>query len=162
VVQASAPQMAARASAVPDIAPQPTTFRGLVELFALNREGNLYAELCSYVHPVRLAEGKLEVRVVPDASPHLVPRMGQCLSQWTGQRWIVAVVDEAGGPTLAEEDKEIERRRHEKAEAHPLMQAVRAVFADSKIVNLKQKEVAPLAVESEDADESTLLEIEED
>jgi len=42
------------------------------------------------------------------------------------------------------------------------MQAVRAVFADSKIVNLKQKEVAPLAVESEDADESTLLEIEED
>lgn len=137
---------------------QPSSFRELVALFAQNREGNLYAELCSYVHPVRMTLGQLEIRVEPAASPHLVTRVSQCLNQWTGQRWMVAVVDEKGSPTLAQEDKEIERLRHERAHAHPLMQAVTQVFTDAKLVSLKQKEVAPLVVDVEDVAETEIVE----
>jgi len=146
-----APCVQAAPMADPAAQPQPTTFRELVALFAENREGGLYAELCSYAHPVRLIQGQLEVRLEPAASVNLVPRVSQMLTKWTGQRWMVAVVDEAGGPTLAEEDREIERRRNERAEAHPLMQEVRRVFPEAKLLSLKQKEVAPIEADVEDA-----------
>ena len=142
--------------------PAPTTFRELVALFAENREGGLYAELCSYVHPVRLTAGRLEIRLKKDAAAGLVPRVNQCLNKWTGQRWMVAVVDEEGAMTLAEEDREIERKRHERAETHPLLQAVRQVFPEAKLVSLKQKEVAPIEAAVEDADELVLVESDED
>ena len=137
---------------------QPSTFRELVALFAQNREGNLYAELCSFVHPFRMVTGQLEIRVEPAASAHLVTRVSQCLNQWTGQRWMVAVVDEKGEPTLAQEDKEIERLRHEHAQAHPLMQVVSQIFPDAKLVSLKQKEVAPPVVDVEDVVETEIVE----
>lgn len=161
VMQAS-PVVEAVAQQDVALLPTPTTFRELVALFAENREGGLYAELCSYVHPVRMAVGKLEIRLRKDAAPQLVPRVNACLNQWTGQRWMVAVVDEEGGPTLADEDREIERLRHERAEAHPLMQAVRQSFPEAKLVSLKQKEVAPVVAAVEDADETLVVENDED
>jgi len=150
-VRQPAPFVQAVAAQEPLGKPQPTTFRELVALFADNREGGLYAELCRYAHPVRMIQGQLEVRLDPAASVNLVPRVGQCLTQWTGQRWMVAVVDEVGGMTLADEDREIERCRHERIEAHPLMQAVRRVFPEAKLLSLKQKEVAPVEAVGEDA-----------
>lgn len=141
---------------------QPQTFRELVALFAENREGGLYAEMSSYAHPVRMSLGQLEVRLEPQASPNLVPRATQLLTKWTGQRWMIAVVDEAGGLTIAQEDREIERLRQERAAAHPLMQAVRAVFPEAKLVSLKQKEVAPVVADVEDAPDVAVLEIEDE
>ncbi len=121
----------------------PTTFREVAALFAQNREGGLYAELVAYVHPVRLAPGKLEIRIKRGASANLVSRVGQCLNDWTGRRWIVALTDEEGLPTIKEEDEEIERTRQARVQAHPLMQAVKKSFPESKLVLLKKKEVAP-------------------
>jgi len=161
VAQAQPVQAVAQQSAA--VALVPSTFRELVALFADHREGGLYAELCSYAHPVRLTAGKLEIHLDSGASAQLIPRVGTCLQQWTGQRWMVAVVDEAGGATLAEEDKAIERARHERAAAHPLMQAVRTIFPESNLVSLKQKEVALVETVGEDApEEATLLEMDED
>ncbi|MGE4350561.1 MAG: DNA polymerase III subunit gamma/tau [Bdellovibrionales bacterium] len=156
--------VASQAAALPAVAraSMPDSFRELVALFAEHREGELYAELCSYVHPVRMMPGKLEIRLRKDASSHLVPKVNQCLNQWTGQRWMVAVVDEPGGPTLAEEDRETERRRHEHAEAHPLMQAMRQVFPEAKLISLQQKEVAPAVQAVEDADESFAVDPDEE
>ncbi|MDD3182266.1 MAG: DNA polymerase III subunit gamma/tau [Alphaproteobacteria bacterium] len=161
VLQA-APSVEAVAQQAVAMLPTPTTFRELVALFAEHREGGLYAELCSYAHPVRMTMGKLEIRLRKDAAAHLVPRVNQCLNQWTGQRWMVAVVDEAGGPTLAEEDRERERLRRERAEAHPLMQALRQSFPEAKVVSLKQKEVAPIVAAVDDADEILVIDADED
>jgi len=147
-----APAVSAVAAA--SLSPMPRNFRELAGLFATNREGGLYAELCGYVHPVRFSACKLEVRLAKGASANLVSRVGQCLQEWTGQRWMIAVVDEPGLPTLKEEDREIERQRQERAEAHPLMQAVRHSFPEAKLVSLKQKEVAPLVLGDDDAAES--------
>lgn len=117
----------------------PTSFRDLVELFAQHHEGTLYAEMASYVHLVRMSAGKLEIRVEKQASKTLVPMATQCLQKWTGERWMIAMVDEEGEPTLAEEDDKKERLRYEKAESHPLMKAVRETFPEAKLVSLKQK-----------------------
>ena len=143
--------------------PAPTTFREVVALFAANREGGLYAELCHFVHPVRVSVGKIEVRLEKKASANLISRAGQCLNEWTGRRWMIAVVDEAGDKTLAEEDQEIEAKRHARAAAHPLMAAVRAAFPEAKLLSLKQKQtLAPAPSESAASDDTVILEQEEE
>lgn len=154
---AAAPQV--QATTALNASPMPHDFEALVALFAEKREGALYAELCNYAHLVRLTAGRLEIRLDPSATPSLLGRVTQCLTGWTGQRWMVALSDEAGEPTLTEKKHEIERLRHERAEAHPLMLAVRQTFPAAKLVSLKQKELAPLPSGDDDAaDEETLSE----
>jgi len=135
------------------LATAPSTFRELVALFATHREGGLYAELMGYVHPVRLAPGRLEIRLAKGASVGLVSRVGQCLNEWTAQRWMVTVVDEPGSSTLKEEDQAIEATRHERAAAHPLMQAVKKAFPTSTLISLKKKEIPVLAPQAEAAED---------
>ncbi|MFA6280837.1 MAG: DNA polymerase III subunit gamma/tau [Bdellovibrionales bacterium] len=144
-VQASEP-MAQTVAIAAAVNPMPQTFREVAELFATNREGGLYAELCRYVHLVRMAAGQLTIRVERGASAQLVSRLGQCLNEWTGQRWMIALVDEEGLPTLAQEDEAIVKGRHERAAANPLMQAVLLSFPEAKLMTLEPKPPAPEAV----------------
>jgi DNA polymerase-3 subunit gamma/tau len=133
----------------------PQTFREAVALFAERREGTLYGLLISYVHPIRFVPGTLEIRIEAGAPENLAARVSQCLGSWTGRRWMVTLGREAGGPTLAEEDKAHEEARAARAESHPLMQAVRAQFPDAKMIALTQKTVAvdaPLDDQSEGAE----------
>lgn len=123
----------------------PATFRDAVALFAANREGGLYAQLCEYVHVVRFEPGKLEVRLEKGAAKNLVNRLGHCLSTWTGRRWMASVVDQPGAPTLAEEERKAEEEHQARVRAHPLMRAVFEAFPEAKIASLKPKEVVPAA-----------------
>ncbi|MDD5586051.1 MAG: DNA polymerase III subunit gamma/tau [Alphaproteobacteria bacterium] len=143
------------AQAAPAVAPvasssMPATFRDVVALFAANREGGLYAQLCNFVHAVRCEPGRLEVRLEANASPGLVNRVGHCLTQWTERRWMVSVVDQPGAPTLAEEQKKAEEDHQALVRSHPLMQAVMTAFPEAKILSLKQKTVALAAPPRED------------
>ena len=150
-----------QAVAMPNVAAQtavaamPQNFREVVGLFAENREGGLHAQLYSMAHPVRCEAGVLEIRIKTEASPAFVGRVGACLTQWTGQRWMVSVSDKEGGTTLEEEDNAAERERQERAKAHPLMQAVLLAFPDAKLTALRAKTIplAPaVAVEQDETD----------
>ncbi|MGE3623544.1 MAG: DNA polymerase III subunit gamma/tau [Bdellovibrionales bacterium] len=141
--------------------PAPKNFRDVVALFAENREGQLHGQLYSNIHPLRCEPGLLEIRVGDHAPPNLASRLAQCLTQWTGQRWMVSVADKGGEPTLAELDKLAAQKRQEKALAHPLMQAVFTAFPEARLTALKQKAVAPAAGASEDAVPDELTEIED-
>jgi DNA polymerase-3 subunit gamma/tau len=137
-----------QAAAAPQIAaqPQPADFRAIVALFSDNREAALHAQLYGQVHLVRCETGFLEIRTGTDAPPNLAGRVGQCLTEWTGQRWVVTISAEAGEPSLADQDRKAEVLRQERARAHPLMQAVIKAFPDAKLIALKQRLVAQPAV----------------
>jgi len=120
----------------------PTNFSELVELFAKNHEGTLYAELSSYVHLVKMNECSLEIRVEKKASKTLIPEATKHLQNWTKKRWVIVLSDEKGFPTLDEQAKEKERIRLEKIEGHPLMKSVRDNFSGAKIVSFKKKEIS--------------------
>ncbi len=139
---------AVRAVLVSSPAPMPSTFRDIVALFAANREGGLYAELSSLVHLVHMSAGKLELNLEKKASPALASRTAQCLTQWTGQRWMVAVVEQTGEPTLLEQDRALEKARQEKVQEHPLMRACKEAFPKAKLVSVKQKQVAVMEDET--------------
>jgi DNA polymerase-3 subunit gamma/tau len=142
--------------------PMPADFRAVVALFAANREGALHAELYNNVRLVRCEPGKLEIQVIaanPAAgAPNLAGRLGQCLTTWTGQRWMVSIGSAAGQPTLAEQDRAAEKARQDKAIAHPLTQAMLAHFPEARLIGLRQKAEAPV-IDSGGSDDAPSLDV---
>ena len=151
VAHEAAPARAAPvAVTAPVTASMPATFRDVVALFAANREAGLHAQLCNDVHVVRYEPGRLEIRLEASAAPNLVNRVSGCLTQWTGQRWMVSVVDQPGAPTLTEEKHKAEEEHRTRVRSHPLMHAVLTAFPQAKITALRQKTIASVASPRED------------
>jgi DNA polymerase-3 subunit gamma/tau len=130
--------------------PQPLDYRQIVALFSDHREAGLHAMLYGQVHQVRCEPGLLELRVDASVPANFAGRVGQCLHEWTGQRWVVSIVSAEGCATLAEQDRAIEAARRERAKAHPLMQAVFTAFPDAKMTALRHIGVASVPPASDD------------
>ena len=131
VVAVSAPQTIEQ--------PEELSFREIVALFSEKREAGLHAILYGQVHLVRCEQGSLELRVGSTAPANLAGRVGQCLTEWTGQRWVVSISAAEGALPLAEQDRLAETKRQDRARAHPLMQAVFSAFPDARLVALRQR-----------------------
>jgi DNA polymerase-3 subunit gamma/tau len=145
-VAVSAPQAVVHMQAVA----QPVEFRELVALFSEKREAGLYSILHGQVNLVRCEPGLLELRVGSTAPANFAGRVGQCLTEWTGQRWVVSISAAEGAPSLAEQDRAAEAKRQERARTHPLMQAVYTAFPEAKLVALRQRTVAQATPSGED------------
>ena len=139
VAQAAPAPMAAPA-AIPEgeeLSPMPHDFRALVQLFSDRREGALYGYMMETVQLVRMEPGRLELKLRPAAPPTLPAKVGQFLTEWTGQRWIVALSEGPAQPTLAEQDKAEKHRAWAEAEANPVVRAVLDAFSGAKIIDVR-------------------------
>ena len=117
----------ALAEAAPAASPAPATWPAVVAL-AHGRDPLLHAHLLHDVHPVRLAPGRVEIRVLPQAPRDLAARLAALLEAQTGMRWVVALSRDTGAPTLAEQSRAADQGRRDAALTHPLVQAILAAF----------------------------------
>ncbi|CAO3415535.1 DNA polymerase III subunit gamma/tau [Azospirillum endophyticum] len=139
-VAQSAPAPAPVPMATPageELSPMPHDFRALVQLFSDRREGALYGYLMETVQLVRMEPGRLELKLRPAAPPTLPAKVGQFLSEWTGQRWIVALSDGPAQPTLTEQDQAEKNRAWAEAQANPVVRAVLDTFSGAKIIDVR-------------------------
>ncbi len=120
-----------------DLAPMPRDFRALAQLFSDRREGALYGYLVNAVHLVRMEPGRLELKLTATAPPNLPFRVGQFLTDWTGQRWIVALSDGPAQPTLGEQEAADKRRARADAEANPVVRAILDAFQGAEIIDIR-------------------------
>ncbi|AWK87454.1 DNA polymerase III subunit gamma/tau [Azospirillum thermophilum] len=134
---AKAPAVAAGTAPEEERVAMPRDFKALTQIFSDKREGALYGHLVGSVHLVRMEPGRLELRLEPSAPPNLANRVGQFLTEWTGQRWVVALSEAAGQPTLAEQERAATRRAYAEAEAHPLVRAVLETFPGARISEVR-------------------------
>jgi DNA polymerase-3 subunit gamma/tau len=111
---------------------QPQSWPEVVAL-ASGRAPLLHAHLLYSVHPVALAPGRVEIRVLPEAPRDLAAQLTALLAEATGQRWTIALSNAPGEPTLAEQGKAADAERRSLAAAHPLVQAVLAAFPGARI-----------------------------
>jgi DNA polymerase-3 subunit gamma/tau len=102
---------------------------------------------------VRFEDGRLEIALERHAQRTLVSDLSRKLEQWTGRRWTVIVSNEAGQPTLREQNLQAKNERERVAEADPRVQEVLARFPGAKVV-----EVRKLAPEPPEADVSSAVE----
>jgi DNA polymerase-3 subunit gamma/tau len=127
----------------PETAPRaalPARFEDAVKLFADRREAVLHAHLFNDVHLVRYEPGRIEFRVAEAAPADLAAGVSRCLSEWTGVRWVVALSNEPGAATLAEQAAAEKRRLAEEAARDPLVRRVLDSFPGAEISAVRRGE----------------------
>ena len=116
------------------------TFDQVVALIEANRDIKLAVEVKTSLRLAAYRPGRIEFQPTERAPADLASRLAQKLTLWTGARWVVSVVAEGGGDTIEECETADQRSLQAQAEAHPLMQAVRARFPDATITEIRTRE----------------------
>src|SRR4029077_14051378 len=93
--------------------------------------------------------------LVAGAEPGLAQTLSRRLQEWTGERWMVALVGDSTAPTLRETAQAGEAERTSNAASHPLVQKVLDRFKGARIVDQRRPEAleAPSAERGEVDDE---------
>jgi DNA polymerase-3 subunit gamma/tau len=135
--QAAEPAEPRAETATPE--PMPQSFAEVVALCDRRREALLRSHLTSHLHLVRFEPGRIEFRPAEGAPRDLANRLGQMLGDWTGQRWLVAISEAEGEPTLREQRERREAALRNEAAAHPLVQAVLDTFPGAAIAAIRER-----------------------
>ena len=137
--------------------PMPQSFAEVLALFDERREAVMRSHLVSHLHLVHFEPGRIEFRPAEGAPRDLANRLAQLLSEWTGTRWLVAISDAEGEPTLRQQEAAHERDLRNEVASHPLVQAVLATFPGATIAAVRERFAASTAEPEEtleqDADE---------
>jgi DNA polymerase-3 subunit gamma/tau len=161
---ALAPEPRAQAPQPEPEARDPVTLESFVEVVALARarkEGILANHLESDLHLVRFEPGVIEFRPGERAPSDLAGRLGRCLQDWTGRRWMVGVSSASGAPSLREQRQARDAERLEEAAQDPLVQEVMTLFPGARIVEVRDA-AADQGGEPDDPEPPTAQEPQED
>ncbi len=126
-------------SAATALDPLPQNFAEVVALFDQRREALLRSHLVSNVHLVSFEPGRIEFRPTEGAPRDLANRLGQLLTEWTGRRWVVAISQAPGAPTLATQEATRESLLRNEVAAHPLVRAVLEAFPGATIASVRDR-----------------------
>ena len=137
------PQMAAPVTDAQAAARRISSFPELVALAAEKRDLLIKSALEAEVRLVRIEDGRLEVALERNASRTLVNDLSRKLEQWTGKRWTVIVSNEAGQPTLREQNLVEKNQRERAAESDPRVKEVLARFPGTKVVEVRKLAAEP-------------------
>lgn len=137
-------------------APQPTasaaplaatvtfaSFADLVAHAALKRDIPLKIALERQVRLVSFERGRLDISLMPGAPPTLVGEIQKRLTEWSGERWMVAISQQEGGPTLAEEADRRQKSLVDDVRSEPAVAAVLARFPGAEIVAVRHLDDLP-------------------
>jgi DNA polymerase-3 subunit gamma/tau len=123
----------------PEHDPIPQSFAEVVALFDRRREPLIRSHLWSHLHLVHFEPGRIEFRPAADAPSDLANRLGQLLSEWTGSRWLIAVSEAEGEPTLRQQEERRQQDLRNEVTGHPLVQAVLETFPGATISAVRER-----------------------
>lgn len=129
--------LAAQREALPAEAVALNGFQDMVALFGQKREMLLQAHLVNDVHLVKFERGHISVRLGAKAPHNLVGQISEKLNHWTGERWVVSIVQSGGTQTLAEQRTDAARAVMDDVRASPLVAEVLRVFPDAKVLDIR-------------------------
>jgi DNA polymerase-3 subunit gamma/tau len=124
-------------------------FADVVALASEHRDIQMKLALERDVRLVRFEQGRIEFSMAPGGSPQLAQTLARRLQEWTGSRWMVAVSNTQGSPSLKEQEDAKAREALSGVRADPLVQSVLAAFPGAEIVAVRAAgpppEVVPAA-----------------
>jgi DNA polymerase-3 subunit gamma/tau len=152
----------ARASAAPrrdplprtsaPAAPQLAKFEDIVALAGAKRDLQTKHAIETFVRPVSMQEGRLEISLAEGAPAGLVQSLSAKLQEWTGKRWFVTLSAEGGAPTVGEQRAASQSALERDARKDPLVEAVLQRFPGAEIVSVRKREDAAAKSESDATD----------
>ncbi|SCB50665.1 DNA polymerase III subunit gamma/tau [Rhizobium multihospitium] len=121
----------------------------IAELASQKRDPKLKALVRTFVRPVKLEPGRLDVSLTSGAPGTLLNELAVKLKEWTGIHWIVSLSREEGQPTLVEAEANAQKQRVADARQDPDVAAILAQFPGAKIIDVRVR-----APETEDEEET--------
>jgi DNA polymerase-3 subunit gamma/tau len=118
----------------------PLGFPELVALLRRSGEGSLAAWLAEAAHLVRLEPGRLELRAGAGVPRDLPGRVGEALGRLTGRRWLVALSEAEGEPTLAEQAARARAARLDELGRSEPLRGLLELFPGARIVDIRPAE----------------------
>ena len=117
------------------------TFEDLVEIFKIKGELLLHAQLLSCVHLISFEKGKLEISISGNTNNNIAKDISKFLKNWTGEDWVISIVDDQGTETLDHKNERKAQEEIENTKNTPEIQKVLKAFpnAELKSVNDKNK-----------------------
>ena len=109
----------------------------------MKRDLQLVRALEYEVRLARFEPRRIEFSLVPGASPVLAQTLTRKLAEWTGERWMVALVQGETAATIHESAEAREAERRSGVAQHPLVRKVMERFPGAKIVDVRGPEGAP-------------------
>jgi DNA polymerase III subunit gamma/tau len=147
-----APVASAPSSPPAAIAPRLTRFDDVVALARSKRDIQLVQALERDVRLARFEQGSIAFTLVEGAGSGLAQTLSRRLQEWTGERWMVALVGDSTASTLRETAQAREAERTSNAASHPLVQKVLDRFKGARIVDVRRPEASPPAAGEVDDD----------
>ncbi len=115
-------------------------FEDVVELIRSKRDVKLLVEVEGWVRLRSYKPGQIEFQPAEGAPATLAQNLQRSLQNWTGARWVVSLVPDGGGDTIAEKNAAIRSDLIGLATAHPLVQAALMAFPGAEIRDVKTPE----------------------
>ncbi|RAX43326.1 DNA polymerase III subunit gamma/tau [Rhizobium tropici] len=146
-------QPVGRIETKPAEAPKPlvpvNSMADIAELASQKRDPKMKALVRTFVRPVKLEPGRLDVSLAPGAPGTLLNELAVKLKEWTGIHWIVSLSCEEGQPTLVEAEANAQKQRVADARQDPDVAAILAQFPGAKIIDVRVR-----APETDDEEEA--------
>ena len=127
-------------------------FEDVVALARAKRDIQLVQSLEREVRLARFDEGSIAITPVEGAQPGLAQTLARRLQEWTGERWMVALVAGSTAPTMREAAEARDAERANGAAAHPLVRKVLERFKGARIVDVRGPEAPPVSAPQADDD----------
>jgi len=133
-------------------------FRDIIRVASERRDLRLKTQLETFVRPVRVRPGQVDIGLEQGAPPGLTNELARKLEQWTGERWIVSVTKDAGERPIAEQDRLKRDTLFNEARGRPVVQALLSRFPGAEIVDVKDLAVQDeaIAADSDMIDDETM------
>ena len=119
--------------------PEINNMMGIVQALENSGEMVFAMHMRMYAHPVKIKDKTIEFRPADGAPDRLSQDLSQKLKSATGDRWIVSISGEVGGPTLAQ----LADQATDNLRAHildqPLVKNIIDLFPDAQLKDIKTK-----------------------
>jgi DNA polymerase-3 subunit gamma/tau len=115
-----------------------SSLEDIAALAVVRRDLKVKHAVENLVRLVRIQEGRLEIALVLGASASITSELSTKLTEWTGKRWFVAISDQEGAPTLAENAAAKKVAMVHDVRSDPLVAAVLSRFPGAEIVDVRQ------------------------
>ena len=130
----------------------PRSFKNFSDIIALateRRDIKLKTDLETYIRPIAVSEGKVEIALVEGANPAIANELSRKLEAWTNRRWMVMVAKSGGAEPAAQIRRDAKDSAFRSAREHPDVQAILKKFPGAEILNVRDLE-APKLMEEPD------------
>ncbi|MFZ1110508.1 MAG: DNA polymerase III subunit gamma/tau [Rhodomicrobium sp.] len=114
-----------------------SSFEDIVAHAARVRDIKLKIALEEQVELVKFGVGFLEIHALEGAPKNLAPELARKMQAWTGERWIVSLVEERGAAPLGASRRADEAQAVEEIKKHPAVKSVMRHFPDAEIKSVR-------------------------